>query len=50
MFFDELPNLEVLHQEAGKLFFRGIPAALVRNHDSGAKADRMDFLTHRDLV
>src|SRR5205807_2419574 len=46
--FDELANLEVLEQQARKLLLRGVPAALVRNHDSGAEADRMNFLSHRN--
>ena len=47
---DELAELVVLDQQVGKLLLRGIPAALPADHDAGAKAGRIDFLTHKCLV
>ena len=45
--FDELADLVVFDQQVGELLLRGVPAALPADHDAGAKADRIDFLTHR---
>ena len=45
-----LMNLRILKSSISRfaeLLLRGIPAALPADHDAGAKADRINFLTHK---
>jgi hypothetical protein len=46
MLLDELPNLEILGEKLLELLLGGVPAALPTDHDAGAEAYGIDFLTH----
>jgi hypothetical protein len=46
LFLDVIADLLVLHEQVGKLLLRGEPAALPADHHAGAKAGRIDLLTH----